>query len=304
MSQRELLATCAAFRVGADDDSLAAITRFALRELAQRVLFLTERLEQVKLRLKRITEHIAPALTALKGVGPDVASTLLLAAGAGIPLGVMAGMRQGSRLDAAVLGTTLVGVSVPIFWLGLMLLVLFAAGLDWLPTGGVMPIGQEPPRVTGMSIPDSILAGSPALLRLAVLPLVLPAVTLALPAASVLARVTRSGLVEVIGQDYIRTARAKGLGWPRVVGYHATRNGLIVVLTIVGLQFGSLMAGSVIVETVFARPGLGSLAVNAIQARDYPVIQGTVLVFASFYVLINLAIDILYGLVNPRIRVS
>jgi len=129
-------------------------------------------------------------------------------------------------------------------------------------------------------------------------------VTLALPAAAVLARVTRSSLVEVLGQDYIRTARAKGVARARIVRYHALRNGLIVVLTIVGLQFGGLMAGSVIVESVFARTGLGSFVVNAIQARDYPEIQGIVLVFAAFYVVINLVLDVLYGMVNPRIRVS
>lgn len=203
-------------------------------------------------------------------------AAMALAVLLGVGVGVLAVGSRSRQLDGLLmLGATL-GISLPSFFVGLLLIYFFALQLGWLPV-----------------LSSDNLQG-----------LILPAVTLALPAASVLARVTRSGLVEVIGQDYIRTARAKGLGWPRVVGYHATRNGLIVVLTIVGLQFGSLMAGSVIVETVFARPGLGSLAVNAIQARDYPVIQGTVLVFASFYVLINLAIDILYGLVNPRIRVS
>lgn len=203
-------------------------------------------------------------------------AAMALAVLLGVGVGVLAVGSRSRQLDGLLmLGATL-GISLPSFFVGLLLIYFFALQLGWLPV-----------------LSSDNLQG-----------LILPAVTLALPAASVLARVTRSGLVEVISQDYIRTARAKGLGWPRVVGYHATRNGLIVVLTIVGLQFGSLMAGSVIVETVFARPGLGSLAVNAIQARDYPVIQGTVLVFASFYVLINLAIDILYGLVNPRIRVS
>lgn len=203
-------------------------------------------------------------------------AAMALAVLLGVGVGVLAVGSRSRQLDGLLmLGATL-GISLPSFFVGLLLIYFFALQLGWLPV-----------------LSSDNLQG-----------LILPAVTLALPAASVLARVTRSGLVEVISQDYIRTARAKGLGWPRVVGYHATRNGLIVVLTIVGLQFGSLMAGSVIVETVFARPGLGSLAVNAIQARDYPVIQGTVLVFASFYVLINLAVDILYGLVNPRIRVS
>jgi ABC-type dipeptide/oligopeptide/nickel transport system permease component len=194
----------------------------------------------------------------------------------GVGVGTLAAASRSRLLEGALmLGATL-GVSLPTFWVGLLLIDVFALQLRWFPVLGS----------TG-------LRG-----------LVLPAVTLALPAAAVLARVTRAGLVDVLGQDYIRTARAKGLAWRRIVGYHALRNGLIVVLTIVGLQFGSLMAGSVIVESVFARPGLGSFVVGAIQARDYPDIQGIVLVFAVFYVLINLVLDVLYGLINPRIRVS
>jgi ABC-type dipeptide/oligopeptide/nickel transport system permease component len=194
----------------------------------------------------------------------------------GVGVGTLAAASRSRLLEGALmLGATL-GVSLPTFWVGLLLIDVFALQLRWFPVLGS----------TG-------LRG-----------LVLPAVTLALPAAAVLARVTRAGLVDVLGQDYIRTARAKGLAWRRIVAYHALRNGLIVVLTIVGLQFGSLMAGSVIVESVFARPGLGSFVVGAIQARDYPDIQGIVLVFAVFYVLINLVLDVLYGLINPRIRVS
>jgi ABC-type dipeptide/oligopeptide/nickel transport system permease component len=204
------------------------------------------------------------------------AAAMMLAILLGVSAGVLAAGSRSRRLDGLLmLGATL-GFSLPSFFVGLLLIYFFALQLGWFPVLGSVTLQG----------------------------LILPAVTLALPGASVLARVTRSGLVDVLGQDYIRTARAKGLSWPRVVVYHAVRNGLIVVLTIVGLQFGSLMAGSVIVETVFARPGLGSLVVQAIQERDYPVIQGVVLVFASFYVLINLVVDILYGLINPRIRVS
>ena len=194
----------------------------------------------------------------------------------GVGVGTLAAASRSRLFEGALmLGATL-GVSLPTFWVGLLLIDVFALRLRWFPVLGS----------TG-------LRG-----------LVLPAVTLALPAAAVLARVTRAGLVDVLGQDYIRTARAKGLARRRIVGYHALRNGLIVVLTIVGLQFGSLMAGSIIVESVFARPGLGSFVVGAIQARDYPDIQGIVLVFAVLYVLINLVLDVLYGLINPRIRVS
>ena len=194
----------------------------------------------------------------------------------GVGVGTLAAASRSRLFEGALMLGAMLGVSLPTFWVGLLLIDVFALRLRWFPVLGS----------TG-------LRG-----------LVLPAVTLALPAAAVLARVTRAGLVDVLGQDYIRTARAKGLARRRIVGYHALRNGLIVVLTIVGLQFGSLMAGSVIVESVFARPGLGSFVVGAIQARDYPDIQGIVLIFAVFYVLTNLILDVLYGLINPRIRVS
>jgi len=203
-------------------------------------------------------------------------AALALAIALGIPAGaVSAATRSRALAGAMTLGATL-GISLPTFFLGLLLVDVFALQLRWLP-----------------SLSDTSPRG-----------LVLPAVTLAIPAAAVLARVTRSGLSEALRQDYIRTARAKGLAYARIVVAHALRNGLIVVLTIVGLQFGSLMAGSVIVESVFARPGLGSFVVGAIQSRDYPDIQGTVLVFALFYVTINIVLDVLYGLVNPRVRVS
>ncbi len=201
---------------------------------------------------------------------------MVLAMVLGVSMGTLAAATRSRALNGTLmLGATL-GVSLPTFFVGLLLIDFFALQLRWFPVlSGSSPRG-----------------------------LVMPAVTLALPAAAVLARVTRSSLVEVLGQDYIRTARAKGVARARIVRYHALRNGLIVVLTIVGLQFGGLMAGSVIVESVFARTGLGSFVVNAIQARDYPEIQGIVLVFAAFYVVINLVLDVLYGVVNPRIRVS
>lgn len=201
---------------------------------------------------------------------------MVLAIVLGVSIGTVAAATRSQALNGALMFGATLGVSLPTFFVGLLLIDFFALQLRWFPV------------LSGGS-----LSG-----------LVMPAVTLALPAAAVLARVTRSSLVDVLGQDYIRTARAKGLARARIVRYHALRNGLIVVLTIVGLQFGGLMAGSVIVESVFARTGLGSFVVNAIQARDYPEIQGIVLVFAAFYVVINLVLDVLYGLVNPRIRVS
>jgi ABC-type dipeptide/oligopeptide/nickel transport system permease component len=194
----------------------------------------------------------------------------------GVSVGVLAAGSRSRWLEDMLMLSATLGVSLPPFWVGLLLIYLFALQLGWFPVLG-----------------STSLRG-----------LVLPAVTLALPASAVLARVTWGSLMETLRQDYIRTGRAKGLAWRRIVVHHAVRNSLIVVLTIAGLQFGSLMAGSVIVESVFARPGLGSLVVGAIQSRDYPEIQGIVLVYAAFYVLMNLVIDVLYGLINPRVRLS
>ncbi|MDB5075776.1 MAG: glutathione transporter permease GsiC, partial [Chloroflexi bacterium] len=194
----------------------------------------------------------------------------------GVGIGTFAAATRGNWLSGTLMVLVTLGISVPSFWLGLLLIDVFAVNLRWLPVLG-----------------DTTVRGT-----------VLPTLTLALPAAAVLARVTRASLIDVLRQDYIRTARAKGVVFRRVVVKHALRNGIIVVLTIAGLQFGGLLAGSVIVETVFSRQGLGYFVVNAITSRDYPDIQGVVLVFAATYVVINTAIDILYGVINPRIRVA
>ncbi|MGH2389672.1 MAG: ABC transporter permease [Chloroflexota bacterium] len=194
----------------------------------------------------------------------------------GVGIGLVAAATRSRALAGSVMLLSILGISLPTFWLGLLLIEVFALNLRWFPVLG-----------------NTSFNG-----------LVLPAITLGLPAAAVLARITRAGMAEVLRQDYIRTARAKGVRRSRVVLGHALRNGLIVVLTIAGLQFGGLLAGSIIVESVFSRPGLGSLVVNAILNSDYPVIQGVVLVFAVIYVVINTLLDILYGIVNPRIQVT
>jgi ABC-type dipeptide/oligopeptide/nickel transport system permease component len=203
-------------------------------------------------------------------------AAMALAVALGVPIGTLAAATRSRRRAGALMLLITLGLSLPTFWLGLLLIEVFALDLGWF-------------RVLSDNSPGG---------------LVLPAITLALPAAAVLARVTRSGMAEVLRQDYIRTARAKGLSRLRVVAKHGLRNGVVVVLTIAGLQFGSLLAGSVLVETVFGRTGLGSFAVSAISERDYPDVQGAVLVFAVFYAMINTLLDVLYGLVNPRIRLS
>jgi ABC-type dipeptide/oligopeptide/nickel transport system permease component len=207
-------------------------------------------------------------------------STLMLTVGAvvlasivGVTLGVIAAVSRNGWVDAAVMMFALLGISMPTFWSGILLILFFGLQLGWLPIAGTGPMA-----------------------------LVLPTVTLAAPAAAVLARMTRSSMLEVLGHDFVRSARAKGLKEHAVVLRHVLRNALIPVVTIIGLQFGGLLAGSVIVESVFSRPGLGRYTVTAIQSRDFPQIQGIVLVVAAIYVLVNLAVDLLYAVIDPRIR--
>lgn len=216
-------------------------------------------------------------------IGRRLPYTVQLAAAAaglalvvGVPAGTLAATVGRRWLDLGVMAFALVGLSMPTFWSGLLLILLFGLTLKLLPV-------TEASDWRG---------------------LVLPAVTLALPAAAVLARMTRAGLREVLQQDYIRTARAKGLSGLQVLTVHALRNAMVPVVTIFGLQVGGLLAGSVIVESVFARPGLGRLAVEAILARDFPVVQSLVLLAGLTYVLVNTAVDLAYGLLDPRIRVG
>ncbi|MGQ0571245.1 MAG: nickel ABC transporter permease [Armatimonadota bacterium] len=194
----------------------------------------------------------------------------------GMGLGVLSAQHRSGWINDTSMLVALLGVSMPNFWLGLLLIFLFALTLGWLPAVGEG--GWQS--------------------------LILPAFTLGLSAAAVIARMTRSSLLEVLGQDYIRTARGKGLREANVLIHHALRNALIPVLTLLGLQFGRLLAGAVVVETVFSRQGIGRLAVRGILAHDFPLVQGVVLLAASLYVLVNLAVDLSYGWIDPRIRES
>lgn len=247
-----------------------------------------------------------PAITEVLSAFPTTLQLTLASLGLacliGIPLGVVAGTRKGSKLDAAVLAGTLFGVSMPIFWLGLMLLVLFAAGLGWLPTGGVMPVGQDPPRVTGMSVVDSALSGNATLLRLALLHLVLPAATLATVPLALITRVTRAEVVATGLQDHVRTARAKGVRARLVVRRHVLRNAAIPILTVVGLQLGLLLSGAVLTESIYALPGLGRLMVDSILSRDYPVAQAAAMFVAGVFVAVNFLVDMGYLVLDPRTR--
>ena len=201
-------------------------------------------------------------------------ASMAVAVGLGIPLGLVAAVGRNSWLDVASMVVALLGVSMPSFWLGLLLIFTFSLHLAWLPATGGGDLAH----------------------------LVLPSVTLGAIVSAIIARLTRSSMLEVLGQDYVRTARAKGLGWWSVVVRHALKNALIPVVTIFGLQFGNLLAGAVIVETVFSRPGLGRLIVGGILAKDLPLVQGTVLFVATTYVMINVLVDVAYAFVDPRIR--
>lgn len=201
-------------------------------------------------------------------------AAMLVAVVLGIVLGSIAAMHHQSVLDYGTMAIALAGVSLPSFWFGLVLILVFSLHLRWLP-----PVGADTP-----------------------LHLILPAVTLGSGAAAIIARLTRSSMLEVLRQDYIRTARAKGVADRRLIYRHALKNAMIPVVSIVGLQFAGLLGGAVIVETVFGWPGIGRLAVDAIFNRDIPVIQAVVLVAAVIFVLVNLLVDLLYGLIDPRIR--
>ena len=232
------------------------------------------------------------------------AAALGLAVAVAVPVGVLSAVRHRSGLDHLAVGAALVGISVPAFWLGLVLMLLFGVALRWLPTSGRLDPSMSVPAVTGFMLVDTLLARDGAAFRSAVAHLLLPAVTLGAEPAAVLARVVRSSMLEVLGAEYVRVARAKGVSEWRVVLRHGLRNALIPAVTVLGLQVGILLGGNMIVETVFSWPGLGRLVVGAIFARDYPVVQGAVLLYALTFLAANLAVDVLYTVIDPRMAPS
>jgi ABC-type dipeptide/oligopeptide/nickel transport system permease component len=219
-----------------------------------------------------------------------------------IPLGVWAGAKPNSWIDN--LGTTfgLFGISMPSFWLAIMLILFLAGMLNLLPTSGRSTYGVAGPEQTGFYILDSMLQNNWQAVWDALTHIFLPALALGVNMLGILMRVTRSSILEVMNEDYIQTARAKGLRENKVVWRHVTRNALIPVITVVGLELGTLLSGSIIVETVFAWPGSGSLLITGLNARDYPLVTGVVMTYTAAFVLINLIIDALYAIVDPRIR--
>ncbi|WP_119388037.1 ABC transporter permease subunit [Taklimakanibacter lacteus] len=220
----------------------------------------------------------------------------------GIPAGVVAAVRRGSVYDQSVMGTALVGYSMPIFWWGLLLIIFFSVTLQWTPVSGRIGLVYFFKPVTGFMLIDSLLSGQKGAFTSAVRHLILPTVVLGTIPLGVIARQTRSAMLEVLGDDYVRTARAKGLAPFRVIGIHALRNAMIPVITTIGLQVGTLLAGAILTETIFSWPGVGKWMIDAISRRDYPSVQSGLLLIAGVVMLVNLIVDLLYGLIDPRIR--
>ncbi|MBE6066584.1 MAG: ABC transporter permease [Clostridium lundense] len=231
-------------------------------------------------------------------------AAIIIASIVGVIIGVISAVKQNSIVDYLSMIGALLGVSMPIFWLGLMLIVLFSVKLHWLPVSGRIQIGMEPAHVTGFYLLDSLITGNMAALKSALQHLALPAIALASYSTAIIARMTRSTMLEIVKQDYIRTARAKGLFEKAVILKHALRNALIPITTVIGLQLGSLLGGAVLTETVFSWPGVGSYTIDAIMKSDYPVVQGAVMILAIVFVLVNLIVDLLYAYLDPRIKYS
>ena len=248
-------------------------------------------------------EPVAKEFAALFPATVELALTaLLLAVALGLLLGMLAGLKRGSLFDQGVMGMATVGYSMPVFWWGLILIMFFSVNLGWTPVSGRISIEYDVARVSGFLLLDSWLSGEEGAFSSALAHLLLPAVVLGTSSLAVVARMTRSSMLEVLREDYVRTARAKGLSPVRVVVVHALRNALIPVLTVVGMQTGSLLAGAVLTETIFSWPGIGKWLIDSIARRDYPVVQAGILISALTFIAVNLFVDILYGVVNPRIR--
>ncbi len=222
--------------------------------------------------------------------------SLVLATVIGLTLGVVAAIRQGSLVDTVAMLFAQLGVSMPVYWLGLLLMLFFAVQMGWLPA-----IGRGPPLYEALG---AALMGRPQALWDSLSHIALPALALAANSAAIISRLVRASMLEVLREDFVRTAYAKGLRRGRVVVRHALRNALLPVISVIGLRFGALLGGAVLTETIFAWPGLGQLTIAAISQRDLPLIQGIVLTFAIIFALVNLIVDLLYAAVDPRIRLG
>ncbi len=245
----------------------------------------------------------------LKLVGERLPATLELAFASlfvaitiAVPVGVYSAIRHNSLVDHAGMSVALIGVSLPNFWLGIMLIYFFGGQLNWLPVAGRIEYGIEIKSITGLYLIDSLLTGNFEALVSVAKHLLMPAFTLGAALAAIVTRISRSSVLEVMRQDYVTTARAKGLSERAVIWRHIVRNALITIVTILGLQLGALLSGSVVTETVFSFPGIGDLLIQSISARDYKLTQILILMFAVTYFVVNLLVDFLYSWIDPRIK--
>ncbi|WNZ25002.1 ABC transporter permease [Leptolyngbya sp. NK1-12] len=229
-------------------------------------------------------------------------AAMLVAIVLGVPAGILAAVKKNGWLDNIAMSASLLGVSMPVYWLGLLLVYLFAVNLRWLPPSGRLGVGVDFQPLTGFYVLDALLQFNFPALTDILAHLILPALTVGTIPLAIIARITRSAMLEVLSQDYIRTARAKGLLERWVISKHALKNALLPVVTIIGLQFGTLLGGAILTETIFSWPGIGSWIYEGILARDYPVVQGGVVFVALVFVLINLLVDISYAFLDPRIQ--
>ncbi len=227
---------------------------------------------------------------------------LLFALLLGLPAGIIAALKRNTVADYAVMGVSLTGYSMPIFWWALLLILFFSVQLGWTPVSGRIAVQFDIPMGSGFMLLDTLRSGDMAAFRSAISHLILPAIALGTIPLAVIARMTRSSMLEVLREDYVRTARAKGLPYWEVVLVHALRNALIPVITVIGLQVGLLLSGAILTETIFSWPGVGNWLIHGVQSRDYPVVQGGILLIAAIVITVNLVVDLLYGVVNPRIR--
>lgn len=230
---------------------------------------------------------------------------MIFAVSVGIPVGVLAAVKRGSIFDHMAISVSLAGYSMPIFWWGIMLIMLVSVKLDLTPVSGRLADSvflDDSYPLTGFMLIDTLFWGEEGDFLDALHHIILPAIVLGTIPLAVIVRMTRSAMLEVLGEDYIRTARAKGLSRARVILIHALRNAMLPVVTVIGLQVGTMLAGAILTETIFSWPGLGRWLIDALQRRDYPVVQGGVLLIATMIIFVNLLVDVLYGIVNPRIR--
>jgi len=227
---------------------------------------------------------------------------ILFAVIVGMPLGVIAAVKRGSAFDYGLMSVSVTGASMPIMWWGLMMILIFSVFLGWTPVSGRISDAYFIEPTTGFMLIDCWTSEDSGACVSAASHLILPTIVLGTIPLSVVARMTRSAMLEVLSEDYVRTARAKGLGTLRVIVVHALRNALIPVVTVIGLQVGALLSGAILTETIFSWPGVGHWLIESIQRRDYPVLQGGVLLIATLVMLVNLGVDMTYGFLNPRIR--